>query len=165
MRRFRVGVPSKHGHGYNHESSDAELSSSSSRVILQQDSDIAFLDGIERFYRLTCNLLVAYNQNVESVFAAVADPIRRGILESLRTRGPLSLTQIAEPLAITRQAVTKHLDVLQASGLIRIRRAGRWRLHSLQSEPLREVEEWLKPYAEEWDQRLMRLKRHLEERP
>ena len=99
-----------------------------------------------------------------NVFGAVADPIRRGILESLRTRGPLSLTQIAEPLTITRQAVTKHLDVLQASGLIRVQKAGRWRLHSLQSEPLREVEDWLRPYAEEWDRRLMRLKRHLKER-
>lgn len=101
---------------------------------------------------------------MEDVFSAVADPTRRGILESLRNRGPLSLGQLADPLPITRQAVTKHLDILQASGLIRVHRTGRKRLHSLDTGPLQEVEDWLQPYAKEWDQRLLGLKRQLEER-
>ena len=101
---------------------------------------------------------------MENVFGAVSDPTRRGILESLRTRGTLSVTQIAEPLPISRQAVTKHLDVLHGCGLIRIRRVGRSRLHSLDVGPLREMADWLQPYADEWERRLDRLKKHLEER-
>ncbi|MEJ2085917.1 MAG: metalloregulator ArsR/SmtB family transcription factor [Acidobacteriota bacterium] len=101
---------------------------------------------------------------MSNVFTAIAEPTRRQLLERLRTRGPLSLSQLAEPLPISRQAVTKHLDVLRRCGLIRIQRSGRLRLHALQPEPLRDVESWLKPYAEEWDRRLMRLKKHLEEK-
>jgi DNA-binding transcriptional ArsR family regulator len=101
---------------------------------------------------------------VEDVFAAVADPTRRRILEELRVTGPLSIKQLAEPLPITRQAVTKHLDILVACGLIRVERVGRERLHRLAAEPLQEVEDWLQPYAEIWDRRLARLKRYLEEK-
>ncbi len=64
---------------------------------------------------------------------------------------------------MSRQAVTKHLDILCASGLVEMRRVGRERLHFLDAQPLRELEEWLKPYAEAWDRRLARLKRHLED--
>lgn len=98
-----------------------------------------------------------------SVFAAIADPTRRGILETLRASGPLSLSQIAAPLAMTRQAVTKHLDTLRRAGLIRQRRAGRERLHELRAEPLQEIETWLLPYSKAWDERLERLKQHLED--
>ena len=101
---------------------------------------------------------------MESVFNAVADPTRRKLLEELRRSGPLSVNQLAAPLPITRQAVTKHLDILRASGLIQIHRVGRKRLHSLDVEPLREVGTWLEPYAEQWDRRLQRLKLHMEEK-
>ena len=101
---------------------------------------------------------------MESVFHAVADPTRRHILERLRRAGPLSIKQLAEPLPMSRQAVTKHLNVLRDSGLVRVRRAGRQRLHQLDAGPLRQVDDWLKPYADFWDERLARLKRHLEEK-
>ncbi len=48
---------------------------------------------------------------------------------------------------MSRQAVTKHLDILRAAGLVHVRRAGRERLHELDPEPLRAVEDWLEPYA------------------
>jgi DNA-binding transcriptional ArsR family regulator len=98
-----------------------------------------------------------------SLFDAVADPTRREILEKLRTAGPLSLSEIAHGLPITRQAVTKHLNTLEACGLVRMARAGRERIHELNPAPLRELQEWLAPYAAEWDRRLDRLQRHLEE--
>jgi DNA-binding transcriptional ArsR family regulator len=101
---------------------------------------------------------------VETVFAAVADPTRRQILEVLRRSGPSSLTELAAPLPMSRQAVTKHLDLLRQSGLVRVERRGRERLHHLVTEPLREMEDWLKPYAELWDERLERLRRHLKEK-
>ena len=94
---------------------------------------------------------------------AVADPTRREMLARLRAEGPLSIKQLAAPLSITRQAVTKHLDILWASGLVRVQKTGRERLHSLDSSPLKEVEDWLEPYAQEWDERLSRLQRHLED--
>ncbi|MEE8138519.1 MAG: metalloregulator ArsR/SmtB family transcription factor [Thermoanaerobaculia bacterium] len=101
---------------------------------------------------------------MERVFHAVADPTRRQILERLRRCGALSIKQLAEPLPMSRQAVTKHLDVLRDSGLVRVRRAGRRRLHRLEAGPLRQVDDWLKPYADFWDERLARLKLHLEEK-
>lgn len=97
-----------------------------------------------------------------TVFEALADPTRRSILERLREDGPLSVTDVARPLDMTRQGATKHLDVLVAGGLVRVRREGRRRMHELDAGPLREVRDWLAPYAAEWDRRLERLVRHLE---
>ena len=99
------------------------------------------------------------------LFEAVADPTRRQILERLRTSGPLSLTEIAARFPITRQAVTKHLDALTACGLVTMTRVGRERIHELDPQPLVELQEWLAPYAAEWDRRLGRLQRHLEGDP
>lgn len=98
---------------------------------------------------------------MDAVFTAVADPTRRGILERLRHSGALSVRQIADPMAISRQAVTKHLDTLAGAGLIRVKRRGRERLHSLDPQPLRRLGSWLEPYAEFWDERLERLEQHL----
>jgi len=99
---------------------------------------------------------------METIFGAVADPTRRQILDRLRAHGPLSIKQLAEPLPMSRQAVTKHLDILRQSGLVAMRRVGRERLHFLEPQPLQELDEWLRPYAEIWDQRLASLQRHLE---
>lgn len=101
----------------------------------------------------------------QDVFSAVADPTRRMLLERLRREGPQSVSDLAGPLPISRQAVTKHLDTLTDSGLIRQRRQGRQRLHELNPQPLREIDDWLRPYAELWDQALSRLQKHLEENP
>jgi DNA-binding transcriptional ArsR family regulator len=101
---------------------------------------------------------------VETIFNAVADPTRRLILDRLRAQGPLSIKQLADPLPISRQAVTKHLDILLDSDLVEMRRVGRERMHFLNPQPLQELEEWLQPYSESWDRRLTRLQLHLEDR-
>src|SRR5258706_171706 len=85
--------------------------------------------------------------DMEAVFAAVADPTRRFLLERLRSGGPASITTLGDGLPMSRQAVTKHLDMLRAAGLVRVRRDGRERLHELDSAPLHEVDDWLRPYA------------------
>lgn len=100
---------------------------------------------------------------VEAIFAAVADPTRRVLLERLRATGPLSITDLSADLPMTRQAVTKHLEVLRSSGLIRAHRSGRERLHEIDPRPLRAIDDWLRPYAEAWDERLAALRRHLGE--
>jgi DNA-binding transcriptional ArsR family regulator len=97
------------------------------------------------------------------IFEALADPTRRQLLDRLRASGPLSLSVLAEGQPITRQAVAKHLHVLSDAGLVGTWRQGRERLHALEPEPLREVEDWLAPYAVAWDKRLARLKKHVEE--
>ena len=96
-----------------------------------------------------------------TVFEAVSDGTRRQILAQLRDRGPATLSELAEPLPMSRQAVTKHLDSLSSAGLVTVRREGRTRVHELELGPLRELEDWLAPYAAEWDDRLARLQRHL----
>jgi DNA-binding transcriptional ArsR family regulator len=100
---------------------------------------------------------------METVFTAVADPTRRALLERMRRGGALSITELSADLPMTRQAVTKHLEILRASGLIRARRSGRERLHELDPRPLQAVDEWLRPYAEAWDERVAALRRHLGE--
>jgi DNA-binding transcriptional ArsR family regulator len=100
---------------------------------------------------------------MDAVLFAVADPTRRMLLERLRASGPASISELGTGLPMTRQAVTKHLDVLRSAGLVRIRRDGRERLHELEPEPLRDVDDWLRPYAEAWDRRLEALRRHLGE--
>jgi DNA-binding transcriptional ArsR family regulator len=100
-----------------------------------------------------------------TVFDALADPVRRSLLEQLRTDGPASLGALADGRPITRQGVTKHLDVLAAAGLISVSRRGRERIHEVDPEPLRQLAEFLAPYAAAWDDRLARLAHHLEENP
>ena len=95
-------------------------------------------------------------------FLAISDATRRHVLEQLRTQGPLSVTDLSEPLSITRQAVTKHLDVLESAGLLEYERLGRRRIHRLKAQPLEDVADWLAPYAAAWDRRLSRLRTHLE---
>ncbi len=97
-----------------------------------------------------------------NVFDAIAHPTRRHLLGRLRAGGPANLGALAKGLPMSRQAVTKHLDVLTDAGLVRVRRSGRDRLHELDPSPLRELDDWLAPYAAEWDRRLERLKRHVE---
>jgi len=100
---------------------------------------------------------------VPDVFAAVADSTRRGLLERLREGKSLSLNELAGQLPISRQAVTKHLRVLEGAGLIEHEWRGRERLHRLKPEPLQQLDDWLAPYAAAWDRRLARLSRHLKE--
>jgi DNA-binding transcriptional ArsR family regulator len=98
------------------------------------------------------------------IFEALADPTRRWILDDLRQRGTLSVSDVAGPIDMSRQAVTKHLNLLVRSGLVTVHWEGRCRMHSVDPEPLLEVQDWLAPYAAEWDRRLARLERHLGER-
>ena len=100
---------------------------------------------------------------MDAIFAAVADPTRRVLLERLRSGSGLSIVELSVGLPMTRQAVTKHLDALRLAGLVRVRREGRERLHDLDAGPLEAVDDWLRPYAAAWDRRLDALRKHLGE--
>ncbi len=114
---------------------------------------------------LTCNQLVAYCLRVTTVFEALADPVRRGLLDRLRDDGPQTLTALCSGTTMSRQGVTKHLDVLHHAGLVRVNRRGRERIHELETEPMRQLADWLEPYSAAWDDRLARLRQHLEDHP
>ena len=84
------------------------------------------------------------------VFKALADPTRRRILDELTERDGQTLFEICSRLAMkyqlgsTRQAISQHLDVLEAAGLIEVRRQGRYKFHHIRTQPLRElVGRWL----------------------
>ena len=96
-----------------------------------------------------------------AVFAALADPTRRHLLEALASRGGASATALAAELPISRQAVSKHLSTLGAAGLVDSHRAGRETLYELQPQALEEAAAWIAEVGAEWDDRLARLQRLL----
>ena len=97
----------------------------------------------------------------EVVFDALADPTRRSVLRAVAEDGPLTATQLAQRLPVTRQAVGKHLDVLADAGLVRKERAGRDVRFSLDAAPLGDALAWLAAIGSRWDRRLATLERRL----
>jgi DNA-binding transcriptional ArsR family regulator len=101
----------------------------------------------------------------DQVFQALADQHRRVLLDRLRQRGNQTLTELCAEMPMSRQAVSKHLTVLGRADLVRVQRRGRTRVHTLNPQPLREVNRWLADYARLWDDRLDQLRTYLEENP
>lgn len=97
------------------------------------------------------------------VFAALGDETRLGVLTRLADEGPLSITALAEGTEVTRQAVTKHLVVLEGAGLVARTRRGRESVFHLERGSLAEAHHLLATIADEWDERIERLRRHLGE--
>jgi len=87
------------------------------------------------------------------VARAIADPVRRDILEMLRTE-PRSAGAIAERFSISRPAVSRHLRVLRESELVRADAVGRERVYVLDPAPLAELDRWLEPFRDRWSRRL-----------
>jgi DNA-binding transcriptional ArsR family regulator len=96
------------------------------------------------------------------VFAALADPTRRHLIERLASGGSASATSLASELPISRQAVAKHLAALGGAGLVSSHRAGRETLYELRPEPLGEAAAWIGEIGTEWDDSLARLRRLVE---
>ena len=99
-----------------------------------------------------------------TAYAAVAEPSRRLILDLLRER-ERPVGELVERLRISQPGVSKHLRVLREAGLVKVRADGRRRLYGLRAAPLAEMDAWLAPYREHWNERLDALERHLEENP
>ncbi len=98
----------------------------------------------------------------EAVFRAIADPTRREILGLLRG-GRYAVGEIAGNFPTSRPAISKHLRVLKAAGLVDTKREGTARICQLNAEPLFVVSSWLRDYEALWDESLHRLKRYVEE--
>ncbi len=97
-----------------------------------------------------------------ALFAALGDPTRLRVVARLVEGGPQSITRLTEGTAVTRQAVTRHLLVLEEAGLVRGKRKGREHLWELEQERLDEMRRWLDIIDRQWDDALARLKTMLE---
>lgn len=97
-----------------------------------------------------------------SIFAALADPMRRSLLANLAEYSPRTATQLSREYPITRQGILKHLRVLEDAGLVAVNQQGREKRYSLTPQPLSELELWIKEISARWDQRLLRLKAFVE---
>jgi DNA-binding transcriptional ArsR family regulator len=98
---------------------------------------------------------------VTDVFAALADPNRRYVLEALAERETATATELAAELPVTRQAVAKHLAALNEAGLVDSRREGRETRYELTPGPLGIAMDWMASVGADWDSRLARLAKHL----
>lgn len=98
------------------------------------------------------------------MFQALSDPSRRVMVERL-SRGPASVSELAQPLAMSLPAVVQHLQVLEASGLIRTEKVGRVRTCRIDGKALRTAEKWILERRHAWERKLDRLGEYLAEHP
>ena len=103
----------------------------------------------------------ATTDQLSATFAALADPTRRAILARLAA-GERTVSELAEPFAMSLPAVSKHLRVLERAGLIVQGREAQWRPCRIQAGPLKDVAEWTERYRHIWEQRLNRLDTYLQ---
>ena len=100
---------------------------------------------------------------MDEVFKALADASRRSLLDRLHARSGQTLNELCEGLAMTRQAVTKHLAILEEANLVTIYRQGREKLHYLNPVPIHQIgERWIKKFERGKLAALSELKRRLE---
>jgi len=96
------------------------------------------------------------SDRLDATFAALADPTRRAILARLAL-GEASVTELAEPFAMSQPAISKHLKVLERAGLISRGRDAQRRLSRIEAKPLEEANGWLEGYRQFWETRFQHL--------
>jgi DNA-binding transcriptional ArsR family regulator len=97
------------------------------------------------------------------LFDALGDPNRLRIVVRLCDRGPSSTSQVSQAVPVTRQAATKHLELLQAAGLVSSSRCGRERIWTLQTRSLAQASDYLKQLSRRWDAAIDRLRAYVED--
>ena len=98
-----------------------------------------------------------------SVFAALGDETRLSLIGKLSKGPPLSISRLAEGAAVTRQAITKHLRVLEGAGVVHSVRVGRESLFEFRPQPLKELRSYLDRVSDQWEHALARLQSFVEE--
>jgi DNA-binding transcriptional ArsR family regulator len=104
----------------------------------------------------------AQTASLDAMFQALGDPARRGMIERL-CRGPASVSELAKPFDMSLSAVMQHLQVLEASGLVRSAKVGRVRTCSIEASALKSAESWLGARRASWEGRFDRLGEFLAE--
>jgi DNA-binding transcriptional ArsR family regulator len=102
------------------------------------------------------------SDRLDATFLALADPTRRAILARL-ARGEASVTELAEPFAISQPAISKHLKILERAGLITVGQDAQRRPRRFEGKPLAEASAWLERYRASWEANFERLDGVLEE--
>ena len=100
-----------------------------------------------------------------ATFGALGDPNRLRIVTRLCDGGPCSTTDVAGVVPVSRQAVTKHLQLLESAGLVHSRRAGRERIWQMRPQQLAEASDYLTALSQRWDRAIDRLRVYVEEGP
>ncbi|GLT12626.1 ArsR/SmtB family transcription factor [Sulfitobacter porphyrae] len=100
-------------------------------------------------------------QPIEQTFVALSDPTRRAVVQKL-SEGSATVSQLANPFKMALPSFTQHLGVLEDAGLIVSRREGRSRVCSLNPTALKDAEEWMASYRQQWERRMDRYEVHLE---
>jgi len=103
-----------------------------------------------------------YSASLDLMFQALSDPTRRAMVDRL-TRGPATVSELAQPFAMSLPSVVQHLQVLETSGLVRSEKVGRVRTCRIETASLQTVEQWLSERRIEWERRLDRLGAYLAE--
>jgi DNA-binding transcriptional ArsR family regulator len=122
------------------------------------------MTGINRchnLYALPRIYWLGHIKRMETTWAALADPKRRALLDLIRQQ-PRSVNELVDLLALSQPTASKHLRVLRAAGLVRVERAAQRRIYTVEPAPLSELDAWLAPYRELWNERLDALGRHLD---
>ena len=97
------------------------------------------------------------------LFAALGDPTRLDLVRRLCASGPDSIARLTADAGVSRQAVTKHLEILAGAGLVQSQRQGRERIWSLRPDRLADAHAYLERISQQWDAALDRLRQHVEE--
>jgi len=105
--------------------------------------------------------MLNYQDQIDTAFRALSDPTRRAILERL-SRGPASVSELAEPLPMSLPAVHQHLQVLEECGLMQWEKKGRTRWCRIDRKGLKAAEDWILDRRRLWEGRLEALEKHLE---
>lgn len=113
---------------------------------------------------ITLKQMLNQSASLDRLFHALADPSRRVMVERL-SRGPASVSELAEPLPMSLPAAVQHLHVLEATGLVRSEKVGRVRTCRVEPAALRPVEVWIGERRTSWERRLDRLGGYLAEGP
>jgi DNA-binding transcriptional ArsR family regulator len=100
-----------------------------------------------------------------AVFAALADPTRRRVVHELSKDGPLTATDLAKRIPVSRQAIAKHFAALEEAELAIGARVGRETRYELRTQAFAEAEAWMRAIGTMWDQRLARFKEFVESAP
>ncbi|WP_308797600.1 ArsR/SmtB family transcription factor [Agromyces silvae] len=106
---------------------------------------------------------MAATDELSAVFHALADPTRRAIVSRLR-EGAVTVSELAEPFAMSRPAISQHLKVLERAGLIERTADAQWRRCTLRTAPLDEASAWVDRHRDEWNERFDLLDERLRER-
>ena len=101
---------------------------------------------------------------VDAVFAALADGTRRTVLRTVVADGPITATAIAGDLPVSRQAIAKHLQILQSAGLVRAERSGRESRYEASAGAMRPAVDWIEATDAAWSRRLADLSREVARR-